>query len=256
MTKHPVEGLSVVILLGNLQDKFEQTLELVSFANEIIVVVDLDRVPKDKFPTSPKYKVFYRHVNNDFSQQRNFAASLTAYDWVLYIDSDEVVTPDLRSEIIKALWQPNHQAYAFKRQDIFMGKTLKHGETAQVRLVRLARKSLGQWVRPVHEYWKVEGRVGQLNSPILHRPHESLSSFLEKINYYTDLETQQRMPSNRLWVELTIYPPGKFLVNYLIRLGFLDGVPGLTMALMMSLHSLLVRIKLYEKTMSHDQSSI
>jgi len=132
-------------------------------------------------------------------------------------------------------------------QKLNAGNELMWGETGQLQLIRLARRQMGRWHRPVHEIWRIKGSVGQLKSPLYHYPHPTLADFFNKINHYTNIEAGYRRRQFDLF-ELIFYPPGKFFYNYFIKLGFLDGIPGLIMAVMMSLHSLLVRIKLYEKT--------
>ncbi len=141
--------------------------------------------------------------------------------------------------------------YPIKRQDHFMGKDLRFGETANVTLLRLARKSAGKWHRPIHETWQVKGEIAQLKNPLLHYPHHSISQFIKSINFYTDLEAKHRLSPEKpnkfgVVTQMLFFPPAKFIYNYIVLLGFLDGIPGFIMALMMSLHSFMVRAKTYE----------
>ena len=128
-----------------------------------------------------------------------------------------------------------------------MGKWLKYGETASVKFLRLAKKEAGKWKRPVHEIWQIKGRVGDLKNPIVHDRDMSISQFLERINKYSSLRAkelyQKKIKANAFLI--IVYPIGKFMQNYFFRLGFLDGKPGFVMAIMMSIHSFLVRAKLY-----------
>src|SRR5690606_28768310 len=121
----------------------------------------------------------------------------------------------------------NTAGYYFKRQDIFMGKPLKHGETASVRLLRLAQKGRGEWAGKVHETWNIKGVTQTFHYPLLHSPHPTIESFLEKINLYTSLEAAQRLQLGAKWslFQTIAYPLAKFLQNYFLRLGFLDGLP-------------------------------
>jgi len=137
--------------------------------------------------------------------------------------------------------------YAFYRDDWFLGRQLKHGETAAVRLVRFIRPNSGRWVGKVHERFESTLQVEYLKWPrIIHRRKITVSQFIDRLNYYSDLRAEE---INKFSVfELLFYPPLKFVKNYFWHWGFLDGLPGLIMAFMMSLHSLWVRIKVYEKT--------
>ncbi|PIR99152.1 hypothetical protein COT87_00965 [Candidatus Collierbacteria bacterium CG10_big_fil_rev_8_21_14_0_10_44_9] len=186
----------------------------------------------------------------DFSAARNKELAKTKTSWVLFLDSDETLSPELESEIDLTI---NHQpstiysAYAIPRLDTFLGRELHHGEPGHAKFIRLARRDFGKWVRPVHEKWIGKGAVGSLKNPILHTPHPSISLFLNKINTYSTLDAQYRYIQgikSSLW-KIAIYPIAKFKWNYLFKLGFLDGTPGIIMAMMMSFHSYLTWTKLY-----------
>lgn len=128
-----------------------------------------------------------------------------------------------------------------------MGKQLKHGDTGNIKLLRLAKKRSGIWQGKVHEKWIVEGNIDELENPIIHYPHPTISEFLYDINFYTTLRAKELLQSGKkcsIW-EIIFYPKAKFLQNYFIKLGFLDGIEGFIHAILMSLHSFLVRAKLW-----------
>ncbi len=183
----------------------------------------------------------------DFAAARNAELAKAKTEWVLFVDSDETVTPELEREIQQAIKSSAYDAYSIPRLDTLLGRELCYGETGQASFIRLARKSYGQWERPVHEIWKGAGKVGTLQHPLLHNPHPTISSFLDKINRYSTLDALYRYSQGHkcsLW-KIAVYPITKFKFNYLVRRGFLDGVPGLIMAMMMSYHSYLTWTKLY-----------
>ena len=127
------------------------------------------------------------------------------------------------------------------------GKWLKHGETGSVKLLRLARKDEGRWVRPVHEVWQVKGQTLELKNPLLHYPHQTVKELLEEINFYTSLNAQVFYDQGvraRPW-QIIVYPLGKFIKNYFWKWGFLDGMAGFLSAVFMSFHSFLTRSKLW-----------
>ncbi len=183
----------------------------------------------------------------DFAAARNAELAKAKTPWVLFLDADETLSPALEREISQAIKSPQYDAYYLLRVDTFMGRALCHGETGHAKFIRLARRDFGKWVRPVHETWVGEGKIGTLTHPILHAPHRSISSFLTKLDLYSTLDAQYRheqgIKSNLF--KIAIYPLAKFKLNYFLRLGFLDGVPGLIMAMMMSFHSYLTWSKLY-----------
>ena len=183
----------------------------------------------------------------DFAAARNIELAKVKTPWVLFLDSDETLPPELEREIKTAIKSDQYHAYYLHRIDTFLGRELKHGETASAKFIRLAHKDFGKWVRPVHEVWDGHGKIGTLINPIFHNPHSSISSFLDKINTYSTLDAQYRYEQgikSSLW-KIAFYPIVKFKWNYLFKLGFLDGTPGLIMALMMSFHSYLTWTKLY-----------
>jgi len=187
----------------------------------------------------------------DFATARNQELAKVKTPWVLFIDSDEKITKALKEEIIQAITSDEYDAYYLARRDQFLGKTLKYGETGRVQLIRLAKKDFGKWVRPVHEVWEPamgsKAKMGKLQNPLLHHPHKSIATFLEKINTYSTIEAKYRytLGKKSSLLQIVVYPLSKFFYNYIFRLGFLDGTPGIIMAVMMSFHSYLTWTKLY-----------
>lgn len=159
----------------------------------------------------------------------------------MILDDDEVLSGPLPDKL-----KPNYN-YAFRRDDWFLGRRLRHGETAAVRLVRYLQPNSGYWTGKVHERFVSKLQVRNLKWPrIIHRRQMTVGQFIDRLNYYSELRAEEI--SHFSWFELLFYPQVKFVKNYFWHLGILDGVPGLIMAWMMSLHSLWVRIKVYEKT--------
>lgn len=185
----------------------------------------------------------------DFSKARNRLLAASTTDWVLFVDSDEELSEGLVAEIVALNLTKNNpiSAYYIPRKDYFFGKWLKGGEASTTRLIRLAKKDFGAWQRPVHEIWVGEGRVSQLKSSILHRPHASLSEFIYKIDRYSEIESgyrfRQKVHSTLL--HLFMYPFAKFVQNYFWRRGYQDGTAGFIHAGLMSFHSYATWTKLY-----------
>lgn len=240
--------ISAVVLAKNEEENIGECLEILKWCDEIIVIDDESGDKTCEIAEKLQAKVFTRALNLDYAAQRNYGLQKAQGDWVLFVDADERVDEDLRAEIKEAVEDPNFSGYFVKRTDFIFGRWLNHGETADVRLLRLARKGTGEWVRPVHEVWKITGNVGYLETPLLHYPHPQVAEFLGKINLYTTLDAQEfyKQGSRRVGTaSIIFYPVGKFLRNYFLKLGFLDGTAGFMMAMMMSFHSFLTRGKLW-----------
>lgn len=240
-------NLSAIVLTHNNQDTLPSTLGSLKFAQETLVIDDHSSDDTVAIAKKNGARVV-SHKLIDFSAQRNFALRQAKHDWVLFVDSDELVTPELRRELTIAISSSHAKGYYLPRQDMFFGILLKHGETANAKFLRLARKDAGLWQRAVHEFWDIKGETLTLRHPLLHNRSFTYSQFINKLNSYTDLDAKALLGENKTfkYVDVFTKPVGKFIYNYFYLLGILDGFPGFIMAFSMSLHSLMVRIKLYE----------
>ncbi len=241
--------ISAVILIHNNEDSIQKTLESVSWCDERIVVDD-NSTDKTREIAKNVGAIVYQHALNDnFAEQRNFGLEKAKEKWILFVDSDEIVNSNLRDEMLKLIQHDKGiQGYYIKRKDILFGRELRYGETAHVKLLRLAKKNAGKWARAVHETWNVNGPVASLTTPLLHYPHSTISEFLTQINRYTSLNAREFYYEGKrvsAW-QIIVYPKAKFIQNYIVRLGFLDGAAGFVVAMMMSFHSFLTRGKLWE----------
>ncbi len=236
--------ITVCVLTKNSQEELTKILPSVQFANQILVIDDHSTDNTESIARAHQCDFYKRALNNDFAAQRNYAIHKARGEWIFFIDPDETVSASLAAEVMQVTNTTSYDGFSIKREDLFLGKKLKHGETSSVWLVRLAKKAKGTWVRPVHETWKVEN-VGRLKNVLVHNAHQDIAHFLKKINYYTDIESNYRNQSGKKTnlFEVVAFPVGKFIQNYILRLGILDGMEGFTMAFMMSVHSFLVRAK-------------
>ena len=246
--------ISAVILTKNEEKNIIDCLESIAFCDEIIIVDDqssdrtLDIVEKF-FKGNNKLRLFKRKLEGDFSRQRNFALSKTKNDWVLFLDADERVTPLLKKEIIYKLDELKDKVNGFyiRRENTLWGKTLRYGEFLFEKHIRLANKKFGKWSGKIHEQWEISGNKEALKNSIIHHPHESINEYLKKINYYTDIRAKELYDQGERSsiLKVVFYTKGKFFYNYFLKFGFLDGIRGLIVSLLMSFNSFLVRGKLW-----------
>jgi len=136
--------------------------------------------------------------------------------------------------------------FYLKRVDFVWGRQIKHGEVGNIKLMRLAKKGKGKWHGKVHEVWDVRGKIGEMEFPLIHTPHQSVREFIDDIDNYSSLRSSdaKKVSKKNKW-EIFFYPVGKFFYNYIFKKGYKDGVAGLIYAVLMSFHSFLVRAKLY-----------
>lgn len=239
--------LSAIILTKNEEKNIKDSLVSLRFCDEIIVIDDYSSDKTTEIAKSLGAKIYKRELNADFSKQRNFGLAKASGDWVLFLDPDERISKDLSEEILDKSKNKNINGYFFKRYDYLWGKNIKHGEIGTLRILRLAERSAGRWVRSVHEFWQINGKISTLKNPILHYPHQSLSEFISRINFFSDLHAKanfkERKRSNL--VRIIFWPIAKFIYGFFFKFGFMDGEVGFVVAIVMSMHSFLAWSKLW-----------
>jgi|SRR5438034_5360992 len=241
--------LSAIILTKNEEKNIASCMESLSWCDEIIVIDDNSGDATVSIAEKSGARVLVHPLENDFSAQRNFGLEKAKGEWVLFVDADERASAAFVAEIESLITSSKLQknGYYIRRVDSMWGRELKHGEMGNIKLLRLARKNAGKWEGKVHEEWKIKGRIGNVKNPILHYPHRDMTEFLKEINFYSDLRAEElyNKKVHVSWSDIILYPKGKFLVNYFLKRGFLDGMPGFIVAMLMSFHSFLVRGKLW-----------
>ena len=239
--------LTAVVLTKNESVNLPDCLNSLRFADEILVIDDYSSDTTAEIAKNLGAKVIFHHLDNDYSQSRNFALSQSQSDWVLFVDADERVSPDLAREITAAIKTNHRKGYFIRRIDFLWGRQLKFGDTGNCRLLRLGRKSAGHWQALVHETWNIQGSVDSLSHPLFHYPHPQFYDFLRHINYYSTLRCDELMSRGvkTSILKIVILPILKFNYLYFIKLGILDGTEGLIHALTMSFYTFLTQGKLY-----------
>lgn len=166
--------------------------------------------------------------------QKQAATELATQPWVLSLDADERVSPELRREIGAAFTRgpaAETAAFSMPRMTWYLDRWIRHGDWHPDRKVRLWRRGRGRWAgRDPHDYLAVVGRVVRLRSPLLHLSFPSLSHHVRKIDRYGDLYAQAAGRAS--FAALVVRPPWRFLRGYVIRGGFLDGRAGFMVAAM------------------------
>jgi glycosyltransferase involved in cell wall biosynthesis len=176
-----------------------------------------------------------------YAAQKNRAAEHATHDWILSLDADEALSEALDAEI----WNlkkngPRFDAYTMPRLAQYLGKWIEHSGWYPDRKVRLYDRSKAHWVGDfVHESVTVEGKVGHLESNILHFTCDSISEHVKTMERYTTLAAQEiAARKEKIGVgRLILSPPWTFLKTYFFQLGFLDGVEGLILAYMAAFYT-------------------
>lgn len=261
--------ISVVVSAHNEEQKIRDCLESVGFADEIIVV---DSGSKDATVTIAKEydaKVFKRENNPMLNVNKNFGFSKATGDWVLSLDADERVTPELREEIKEVIENSNGKwkmlaslrsgengksdivGYWIPRKNIIFGKWIQSDmwwPDYQLRLFRRGKGRFGQ--KHVHEYIEVDGETKKLREPLVHYNYSSIAQYLYKMDtIYTENEVANLIASDRTitWIEAIRFPLQDFLKTFFARKGYRDGLHGLILSFLQAFYMEIVFLKVWEK---------
>lgn len=241
--------LSVIIITKNEADNIHDCIKSVDFADEIIV---LDSGSSDQtcaIATSLGAQVHVNEIWPGFGPQKNKALDLATGDWVLSIDADERVTPELKQQILQILSGPDADAYKIARLSQFCGKWIYHSGWWPDHIIRLFKRDAGRFTDvPVHEQIKVNGSVKTIRQGnFLHYPYADLESLINKLNSYSTAAAQKAFERGKRTSVLGIFSHAlwTFIRIYILRRGFLDGWQGLVLAGMAAAGSFFRYAKLY-----------
>lgn len=225
--------LSLVVITRNEADRLGDCLASVPFASESIVL--------DSGSTDRTVEVALSHgaqvIETDWPGhvvQKNRALGLASMPWVLSLDADERLCPTAAAALQSALQAPGEcAAFKFSRLSSWLGHPIRHGRWYPDRKVRVVRRGKGRWHGPdPHDHLVVDGTTRTLDGDILHDPYRSLDEHLQTIARYSKVSADGLRSRGReaTWLDVAARPPLHFVDSYLLRRGFMDGLPGLAVA--------------------------
>lgn len=226
-------SISTIILKGGKMDEnlLKMSLESVSFTDEK-VIVDTNK------------------MKGSFADWRNYGAKMAKSDWLLYIDTDEQVTPELAKVILQVVGSNEFSAYAIPRRNIFLSHTMHWGGWYPDYVLRLIKKDrLVSWEGELHEQPKINGEIGHLKFSLIHNSHRNLTEMVDKTNDWSELEAKLLYDSRHPKMNIfRFFTAGfrEFWYRAVIKLGFLDGTVGVIEIIYQTFSRLITYSKLWE----------
>jgi glycosyltransferase involved in cell wall biosynthesis len=257
----PRPPLSVTIIALNEENNIARAIESVrGFAQEILVV-DAGSVDRTVEIAGHLGAKIITNPWRGYGQQKNYASAQAKHDWILNIDADEEVSPELGIEIQQTLDRNENQGiagYSVPRMSKYLGRWIRHGGWYPNRLVRLANRKNSAWTEPkVHEEWVVRGPVLPLSHDLLHYPFKDISEQIQTNLRFSRLgsDALRKKGQKKNLFLLLLKPVGKFIETYFAKAGFRDGIPGLIISINAA-HSIFLKYAyLFEDAGKKNESS-
>jgi glycosyltransferase involved in cell wall biosynthesis len=273
--------VSVIVAVRNEARNLPRCLECLRDMGEVYVVDSQSTDNTVEIARSYGAKVVQFHYQGGWPKKRQWAMDTLRlrHDWILLLDADEALTPELTDEIRSAIRDPRYDGYHIALRIYFLGRELRHSG-ASFRKLALFRRGKGRFEcrlkeqdasmadMEIHEHIVVEGPTATLKHPVLHHNFSSLSHYILKHDEYSNWEAkvwlnrdgadQELTPSltgtqaqRRRWLRRKFFalpasPLAFFLYKYIFRLGFLDGVPGLIYCCFQGIQFFHIKAKIYE----------
>jgi len=240
--------ISIAVIAKDEADRIGRLFENAEFADEIVVVVSGSTDGTQAICKQMGAEVIFNEWSG-YARQKQFAMDCTKSEWILNLDADEEISVPLAKEIQYAIENtaPDVSAFSMPRLSKYLGKWIKHGGWYPDRKVRLVRKGKGVWKGVLHEQLVVDGKIEHLSQPILHHVYRNISDHVTTINKFSDICVDKRGSAGR-WFVLAgvVHAFGKFAECYLWKSGFLDGIPGLVIAMNSAWYIFLKHAKAWE----------
>lgn len=248
INKHKV---SAVIITLDSAYTLDATLSALDWCDEIIVV-DSGSTDKTKEICEGHSCKFSYHPFQGYGPQKQYATSLAGNDWILAIDSDEVLSKELQEELKSIFSQEDivYSAFKIPMSFVFMGKNFKYGSEAHGPCLRVFNRKFGGFDDSlVHESLHINGKIKELKNKVFHYSHRDISHYLNKLNDYTSFSTQKASKKNKCisTFMISVKLPVTFFIKFFIRLNILNGFPGFVWSLNSAYYSFIKHLKVYEK---------
>ncbi len=243
--------LSAYLITRDEEKNIARAIESVRWMDEVVVLDSgsTDRTVEIAEGLGAKVRI---EPFRGFVDQKNRAMELCGGNWLFNLDADEEATPELRDSILGVLTGARDclpDAFAVNRRTLYMGRWIRHCGWYPEYRIRLSRKGSARWEGELlHEGLRGNGSPGRLAGDLLHRPYAGMAEHARKIVFYSDLWAGREAARGRKArvIDLVTRPAARFLRMYVLRAGFLDGVPGFAASVMGAWYVFMKYAKLHE----------
>ncbi len=244
--------ISVCIIAGNEERNIRRCLESVTWADEVVVV---DSYSSDKTPEICREYTdrVYQHKWLGYIKQKQLIKDLAKYPWVMFVDADEEVSPLLRDEIQELFamgLSDSIAGFEFPRLVYYLNRWIRHGDWYPDIKLRLFRKDKGTCGgSEPHDRIFVEGQVIRLKGNLRHYTYRNIEDQLNSINRFSSITATENYSEKKHFFIFNIIfrPIFRFFRGYFVKRGFLDGVPGLLIAIITAYGTLIKYAKIWER---------
>jgi glycosyltransferase involved in cell wall biosynthesis len=281
--------ISVIVPVKNEADNLRRCLPALAWADQVFVVDsqsgdDTSRVAAEWSATLVQF-----HFNGSYPKKKNWALESLPFrnEWILIVDADEVVVPELAAEITRRIGRNEADGYFLNSRYYFLGRRIRHCGYSECWNLRLFKHRLGRYERmpdptggragdnEAHEHVELDGRVLRLDNELEHHAYPTIATWVEKHNRYAIWEAAlherfltEPIPRSigrgkrfkrrlkKIALRLPLRPVVRFLYAYVLRLGFLDGRPGLVFCGLLAFYDFLASANVYEQQLARDASAL
>jgi len=240
--------ISAIILAKNEKDNIAECIESVKFVDEINVIDDFSTDDTVKIAEKMGAKIYQRALDGNFAAQYNFALTMATGDWILIIDADERVTPELKEEIRQVTTLNERYGYKISYLNFAVGRPLYHGGWLSHSGLRLFPQGMVRYEGLVHSQMIHKLPLRTLKNYFLHYSYPTWEHYFKKFNSYTELAAQENHKKGKqanFFGDILLRPFFAFFKMYILRSGWRDGKIGLIMAVFHFFYTMTKYVKLY-----------
>lgn len=243
-------SISAVIITLNEAHNIVRTLESLAWCDEIVIVDSGSNDDTVALCEARGCRVVY-HPFSGFGEQKQFAVRLAAHQWVLSVDADEVISAELKNEIIEIFDQGEIACAGFylPRTLVFMGRVFRYGNENKHAFLRLFNREYGGFTNAqIHEGVKLNGKTMTLRGAMLHYSYRDIGHYFSKFNQYTSMAAKELYAKGKTTsrVMIVLRLPITFFQTYILKANFLNGFPGFVWSLFCGIYPSVKYLKLYE----------